>query len=322
MSVFCEGRLPTALVTHAACLDHLPGRRHPESVQRLKALLALLDRSDWDTRLLRLDAAPAARAALELVHDPLYLDDLRTQCASGHLFRADENTIASPGTWNAACHAAGAVLTALDAVLGGRAANAFCAVRPPGHHAWRSGAKGFCFFNNVAIGAAYARSVHGLARVAIVDWDAHHGDGTQAIFWEEPDVLYFSTHQMPLYPGTGERSERGGGAGAGATINVPLCAGATDADVLKALHDELAPVLARFRPELMLISAGFDGHAGESIAQCAITTEGYGRITRATLELAREYAGGRVVSVLEGGYDPEGLADCVAAHLSELISAR
>ena len=222
-----ERHLPTALVTHAACLEHLTGRRNPESAQRLKTVLARLERADWTSRLLRLDAAPAPRPVLELVHDPFYLDTLQAQCADGHLWRADGDTIASPGTWNAARHAAGSVLTAVDAVLAGQAANAFCAVRPPGHHASRAAAKGFCFLNNVAIGAAYARAVHGLTRIAVVDWDVHHGDGTQAIFWEDPDVLYFSTHQMPLYPGTGLSSERGGGAGVGATINVPLDSGAT-----------------------------------------------------------------------------------------------
>ena len=316
-----EPRLPTALVTHAACLEHLTGGRHPESVRRLKAVLSRLDRADFGARLLRMDAVPAPRAALELVHAPVYLDALQAQCASGHFFRADEDTIASPGTWNAARHAAGAVLTAIDAVLAGRAANAFCAVRPPGHHAGRAAARGFCFLNNVAIGAEYARAVHGLTRVAIVDWDVHHGDGTQAIFWDDPGVLFFSTHQMPLFPGSGRRSERGGDAALGSTINAPLAAGATDTDLLQALQGELAPALARFQPQLILISAGFDGHVGESIAQWAISTEGYGRITRATLELARAHAGGRAVSVLEGGYAPEGLADCVEAHLTALLNA-
>lgn len=310
----------TAFLHDPLFLDHRTGWRHPEQPQRLKAILQRLQASPVWARLRQLAPRDATREEIAAVHATAYIDELAARCAAGGMFEVDADTVASPGTYAAACRAAGAVLTAIDAVLDGRVGNAFCAVRPPGHHAERDRAMGFCFFNNVAIGAAHARR-RGLGRVAIVDWDVHHGNGTQHAFEADPTVLYISLHQFPLYPNSGRRHENGIGAGEGFTVNLPLAAGATDTDYTRVFREDVQPAIARFRPELILISAGFDAHRDDPLAGMQLTEEGFAEMTRALCAMAAEHARGRLVSVLEGGYNLDALAASVAAHLEVLTEA-
>ncbi len=311
----------TAFFSDPLFLGHRTGWRHPEQPQRLKAILERLQSGGQWTRLRHLPARDATRDEIAAIHDPLYVDSLAARCASERVFEPGPDTVASAGTYAAACRAAGAVLSAIDAVLDGRAANAFCAVRPPGHHAERDHAMGFCFFNNVAIGAAYARR-HGIDRVAIIDWDVHHGNGTQHAFEGDPSVLYVSLHQYPLYPkDSGRRDDRGTGAGEGFTLNLPMAAGATDAEYDRTFREEIRPAVSRFRPQFILVSAGFDGHRDDPLGGILLTEDGFANMTQHVCALASEHARGRVVSVLEGGYNPRALAASVAAHVDVLISA-
>lgn len=256
---------------------------------------------------------------LELVHPRPYIDLIERACRHGPA-ALDPDTVASPGSWEAALRAVGAVTQAIDQVVARTLSAAFCAVRPPGHHALADRAMGFCLFNNVAIGARYAQRRHGCLRILIVDWDVHHGNGTQAMFEEEPTVLYFSTHQYPYYPGTGSRQERGRGQGSGFTINVPLPAGSGDAELIQAFEEELLPKAFEFKPDLVLISAGFDAHRDDPLAGFAVTEEGYARLTQRVCDIVRRCCPGRLVSVLEGGYNLEALAQSVEAHLRVLTS--
>ncbi len=310
--------MSVGLFTHPCCLQHDAGPGHPERPQRLQAMLTHLASTDlWD-RLTRLEPQPIAREVLALVHPPDYVERIERACRAGPT-ALDPDTVVSPGSWDAALHAAGAVTQAIDLVVGGTVRSAFCAVRPPGHHARANRAMGFCLFNNVAVGARYAQTTHGLSRILIVDWDVHHGNGTQAIFYEDPTVLYFSTHQSPFYPGTGAREEIGAGKGQGFTINVPLPAGSGDARVLQACQDELLPNAERFKPELVLISAGFDAHQDDPLAGLAMTETGYADLTRLVKGIAQRHSQGRIVSVLEGGYHLDALRRSVEAHLRALL---
>jgi acetoin utilization deacetylase AcuC-like enzyme len=216
--------------------------------------------------------------------------------------------------------AAGGVLNAVDAVFDGRARNAFCAVRPPGHHANAARGMGFCLFNNIAIAARYAQQRYGIARALIVDWDVHHGNGTQDLFYTDPSVFFFSTHQWPLYPGTGRSDETGAGPGEGTTLNFPFPAGSGRNQVLGAVLTALVPAMRNFRPDLVLISAGFDSRAGDLLGQFTLTDEDFADLTDAVMEIAEEYAGGRLISVLEGGYNLSGLASAAASHVAMLQS--
>lgn len=308
----------TAFLYDPLFLRHRTGWKHPEQSLRLRAIIARLHETrQWD-ELLHLAPRDATRDELAAIHDPAYIAALAERCARERVFETDGNTVASSGTYAAACRAAGAVLTAIDAVIEGRAANAFCAVRPPGHHAERDRAMGFCFFNHVAIGARYARQRHGIERVAIIDWDLHHGNGTQHAFEADPDVLYVSLHQFPLYPGSGRRHENGIGPGEGATLNIPMAAGTTDTDYDRAFREEVGPAVRRFKPGLVMISAGFDAHRDDPLGGIQLTEAGYAGMTRHVTDWAAATAGGRIVSVLEGGYHPETLARCVGVHLEVL----
>jgi acetoin utilization deacetylase AcuC-like enzyme len=215
--------------------------------------------------------------------------------------------------------AVGGVLAACDAVVRGDVRNAFCAIRPPGHHALRDKAMGFCLFNNVAIAARYLQKKHGMSKILIVDWDVHHGNGTQDAFYEDGSVMYFSTHLSPFYPGTGAAEERGRGKGSGLIVNVPLAAGAGDPEVLRAYEDKLKPAALAFKPDFVLISCGFDSHENDTLGRLAITTEGFGKMTRIVKEIAAASAGGRLVSMLEGGYTLENLAASAAIHVKTLM---
>jgi acetoin utilization deacetylase AcuC-like enzyme len=303
---------------HPAFLQHQTGSQHPEHPNRLRAICEHLASTGLWTRLIPLTPPRASHEAIGLVHPPAYIDHIRRACEQGPI-ALDPDTIASPGSWDAALRAAGAATDAVDRLMRGELHSAFCAVRPPGHHALADQAMGFCLFNNIAIAARYAQQRHRLSRVLIVDWDVHHGNGTEAVFEDDPSVLYFSTHQFPFYPGTGRGSSRGSGAGAGFTINVPLPSGSGDEEAHAAFTGQLLPRAAAFKPELVLISAGFDAHQDDPLAGLAWTESGYAALTKLVRQVADATAGGRIVSMLEGGYNLESLGSSVDAHLLALL---
>jgi acetoin utilization deacetylase AcuC-like enzyme len=307
--------MTTMLVTHPACFAHDTGRMHPESPARLKAILAALEAPEF-AGLTRREAPAASIEQIGRVHASFYVDRvLRAVPQTGHV-GLDPDTVMSPGSGEAALRAAGAVVAAVDAVVAGEARNAFCAVRPPGHHAESSQAMGFCLFNNVAIGALQARAAHGLARVAVVDFDVHHGNGTQHMFESDPDLFYASTHQWPLYPGTGAREE----TGVGNIVNVPLAPMSGSAEFREAMRGIVLPALTGFRPDFLLVSAGFDAHEADPLASLRFVEDDYAWATGALMEVAAESCDGRLVSTLEGGYDLPALAASAAAHVRTLMT--
>jgi acetoin utilization deacetylase AcuC-like enzyme len=308
--------MTTLLFTHDACLNHDPGRHHPESPARLRAILAALAGTKFET-LGRREAPRAATVDIARVHPGNFVDRLLALVPQSGYAAIDADTVLSPGSGEAALRAAGAVVAAVDAVVAGEAKNAFCAVRPPGHHAEPTHAMGFCLFNNVAIGAQHARAIHGLRRVAVVDFDVHHGNGTQAAFESDPQLFYASTHQMPLYPGTGAASERG----VGNILNVPLAPMSGSREFRLAYTAQILPALEEFRPELILVSAGFDAHRSDPLAQIMLVEADYAWVTDQLVAIAARHAGGRLVSTLEGGYDLGALAASAAAHVVSLMSA-
>ncbi len=311
--------MTTLLYSHLACENHIPNIGHPEGPVRLKAIREALADSEFDA-LERREAPRAAESQIALVHPGSYVEDLlRAVPGEGEGERSlDADTILSPGSGEAALRAAGAVVAAVDAVMAGEADNAFCAVRPPGHHAEPDHAMGFCLFNNVAVGALHAREAHGLHRIAVVDFDVHHGNGTQASFWGDPDLFYASTHQMPLYPGTGSARERGVNAN---IVNVPLPPDAGSEEFREGMRHNIVPALTSFQPEFLFISAGFDAHAEDPLAGLNFTEDDYTWATQQLVSLARSSCGGRLVSVLEGGYNPAALGRSVAAHVRALMQA-
>lgn len=302
------------LYTHSACLQHDPGPGHPESPARLRAVLEALDQDRFAT-IDRIEAPRATREQLLRAHTPAHVDRILGIRPEAGTVRLDEDTLMSPASAEAALRAAGALVAAVDAVMAGTTTRAFCAVRPPGHHATPDTAMGFCLFNNVAVGAAHALAAHGLKRVAIADFDVHHGNGTQDIFQREPRVLFVSSHQQPLYPGTGNPDEQG----VGNIVNAPLSSGEGSYEFRALWNDALLPKLHAFKPQLVLISAGFDAHQRDPLANLQLQTEDYAWITHQLVELARAHAGGRLVSTLEGGYDLQALAASVSAHVSALM---
>jgi acetoin utilization deacetylase AcuC-like enzyme len=307
--------MSVALYTHPVCLAHDPGPGHPESPARLAAVLDALAKPPFDA-LDRRTAPRATRTQLERVHRADLVDEILSSAPATGWRRLDADTVMSPASAAAALHAAGAACAAVDSVLAGEVQRAFCAVRPPGHHATASNAMGFCLFNNVAVAAAQALAVHGLARVAIVDFDVHHGNGTQDIFWNDPRVLYASSHQWPLYPGTGARAE----TGAGNIVNAPLPAGAGSIDFRDAFNRIVLPALDDFAPQLVIVSAGFDAHRLDPLAGLELEADDYAWVTRRLVDLALRHADGRVVSSLEGGYDLGALAESSAAHVGALLA--
>ncbi len=308
--------MTTLLYSHDACLEHDPGRHHPESPARLRAVLEAISGPDF-ARLQRREAPEAPLDDLLRVHSRHHVERvLAAVPKSGHV-AIDADTVLSPASGRAALRAAGAVAAAVDAVVAGEADNAFCAVRPPGHHAEPERAMGFCLFNNAAIGALRAREAHGLERVAVVDFDVHHGNGTQARFEEDETLFYASTHQYPLYPGTGAASD----TGVGNIVNVPLRPMSGSAPFRLAMTGHILPALDAFRPELVLISAGFDAHRSDPLAQLMLEESDYIWVTGQLVEIAIRHAQGRVVSTLEGGYDLAALGASTAAHLRILMAA-
>ncbi|HUC60978.1 MAG TPA: histone deacetylase family protein [Alphaproteobacteria bacterium] len=307
---------PTLLFTHPACLGHDTGPHHPERPERLKAVLAALEGESF--ALLQRRSAPLADTAqIARVHPERFVEWLLEQIPSEGWSGIDGDTIVSPGSREAALRAAGAVCAAVDAVMSGEARNAFCAVRPPGHHAEPQQSMGFCLFNNIAIGAEQARAVHGLKKVAVMDFDVHHGNGTQAYFERDPNLFYASTHQWPLYPGTGAASERGV---ANNIVNAPLAAFSGGPEFRRAMETAVLPALDAFKPELVMISAGFDAHARDPLASLNFSEDDFAWATRELCRIAERHAQGRVVSVLEGGYDLAALGASAAAHVDVLMS--
>ena len=308
--------MTTLLFTHPACFAHEPGRGHPESPARLKAVLSALEAEEF-RRLERREAPAATVAQIARVHARAYVDRVLRAVPETGLVALDPDTVLSPGSGEAALRAAGAVCAAVDAVVGGEAKNAFCAVRPPGHHAEHARAMGFCLFNNVAIGAEQARAAHGLKRVAVVDFDVHHGNGTQHSFENDPDLFYGSTHQWPLYPGTGAAEERG----VGNIVNAPLPPMAGSREFRAAMAETILPALRRFGPDLLLVSAGFDAHEADPLASLRLDESDFAWVTRELMRVADDSCAGRVVSTLEGGYDLAALAASAAAHVGTLMAA-
>jgi acetoin utilization deacetylase AcuC-like enzyme len=307
----------TLLLTHPASYGHEMGPGHPERPDRMRVVERALEQEIF--QMLAREAAPrVARAALLRVHPEAYVAAIEQAAPADGFTRIDADTVMSPGTLEAAMHAAGGATFAVDEVMGGRIANAFVATRPPGHHAERATPMGFCFFNNAAVAARHARAAHGAERVAIVDFDVHHGNGTQDIFWDDPAVLYASTHEMPLYPGTGAIGERGAHD---QIVNAPLRAGDGGEAFREALETAILPRLEAFSPDLVIVSAGFDAHRLDPLANLNLVEADYAWATRRLMAAARKCCHGRIVSLLEGGYDLDGLSRSVAAHVSALMEA-
>ncbi len=319
-TIYASTARKTGLVTSPEYLRHRPRPDHPESPKRLRALLAGIRKEGLQNSLVFLPPYVPDLAFLETVHSPDYLARFRESVRNGEKIFSTRDCSMSPETWDIALLAAGGVMAGVDAVMNGRVENVFCAVRPPGHHTGRAFTMGFCFINNVAVGAIYARTVYGVERIFILDWDVHHGNGTQEIFEADPLTYYCSIHEHPTFcfPGTGRRMERGTGSGAGFTLNLPLKPFAGDAELVETFEKEVVPEIDRFGPGLIMISAGFDGHDNDPIADLKYTEKSYVHLTRRVCELADRHCGGRIVSVLEGGYEGPHFASSVITHLREL----
>jgi len=306
--------MTTLVLSHESYLTHDTGAHHPEHPGRLRSVLKALDQAAL-SGLMREDAPKATAAEIARAHPGSYVDEILAAIPYRGLHHLDGDTVVSPGSAEAMLRAAGAAVRAVDAVCVGEVDNAFCAVRPPGHHAESTRPMGFCLVNNAAVGALHARAAHGHQRIAVIDFDVHHGNGTQEMFWDDSEAFYASTHQYPFYPGTGGRRERGAHNN---IVNVPLAAG-DRSDVFRAgFTDEILPGLTAFRPDFLVISAGFDAHRDDPLGQLRLGEADFAWATAALMDVARKLCGGRVVSVLEGGYNLDALADCVTAHVETL----
>jgi acetoin utilization deacetylase AcuC-like enzyme len=309
--------MTTLMLTHRASFDHLTPPGHPERPERMRAVDQVLSESRFD-KLVRGEAPEGTLELVKLCHDEHYVEELRHIAPDKGLVYLDGDTSMSPGTWETVMRTVGGAVAATDAVMSGAADNAFLAMRPPGHHAETSKPMGFCFFDHAAIAARHAQRKYGIARAAVVDFDVHHGNGTQDIFWADPTMMYCSTHQMPLFPGTGATGERGEHD---TIVNAPLAPNDGAAKFRAAFDNLILPQLTKFAPELIVISAGFDAHRRDPLANINLDAEDFGWVTRKLMDVAASSAGGRVVSVLEGGYDLQGLKESVAAHVTALMGA-
>ncbi len=319
----CDGAImgKTGLVYHPTYLEHDMGAGHPESPNRLRAIMQRLEEGRTAARLVRIEPRPAEDEWITQVHTPGYVASLKRAAPATGRVSLDPDTSMSSGSLSAAYLAAGGTLAAVDAIMSHQVDHVFCAVRPPGHHAESGRAMGFCLLNNVAIAARYIQKKYRLTRVLIVDWDVHHGNGTQHSFENDPSVLFFSTHQYPHYPGTGRGTERGKGAGAGFTINVPMEAGEGDDEYRAVFQKVLVEAADDFKPEFVIISAGFDAHTDDPLASMGLTEAGYADLTEIVAGIAKRHATGRVLSSLEGGYNLTALAASVEAHVKALLNA-
>jgi acetoin utilization deacetylase AcuC-like enzyme len=308
----------TAILADPIYKEHWTGEGHPERPARFDAVLHALEREGFVKDAPRIPARSATEDEIALCHGRKYIEIAKRDVSHGPGVLSTGDTEIGPRSLEVALKAAGGVLNAVDAVFAGKAKNAFCAVRPPGHHATPDRGMGFCLFNNVAIAARYARKKHGIDRALIVDWDVHHGNGTQVIFYSDGSVFYFSTHQSPWYPGTGASDETGEGKGKGRILNCPASSGAGRNEILGAFQSKLMPAMRDFKPDLVLISAGFDSRLGDPLGQFKLSDTDFVDLTGVMLEIADHYAGGRLVSVLEGGYNLSGLGAAAAAHVGAL----
>ena len=300
----------TGIVRDNRYMDHVANTYHPESHQRLEVLYGMLQETEMKGKFIEVQPRMATREELELIHVPRYIQ-LVASTAGQACTMLDPDTYACSKSYETAKLAAGGTLVAVDRVLGGELDNAFAFVRPPGHHAESNRAMGFCLFNNVAIAAGYALKTHKLRKALIIDWDLHHGNGTQHSFYERADVLYFSTHQFPYYPGTGYVNEVGSGTGKGFTVNVPLSPGPGDAEYMQIFEDILEPIAMEYKPDIVFVSAGFDIYYQDPLGGMQVTPEGFANLAKIVLEFAKETCKGKVVFVLEGGYHLDGLRDSV-----------
>lgn len=308
--------MTTLLLTHPACLEHDTGYGHPERADRLRAVGDALSAKEF-AALRREEAPRADLAAIERVHPKAYIEMVQAEIPQKNHNWLDGDTVVSPGSWEAVLRAAGAMLYAVDQVMDGTVDNAFCATRPPGHHAEPSRAMGFCLFNAVAVASLHARAAHGAERVAVIDFDVHHGNGTQAAFWENKDLFYGSTHQMPLFPGTGAKTE----TGVGNICNAPLSPGDDGEEFRAAFENRVLPALDTFAPDLVIVSAGFDAHTKDPLAQIRLVEPDFAWVTEKLLDAARKHAGGKLISALEGGYDLDALGSSTATHVKTLMDA-
>ena len=307
--------MTTLLLSHPACLDHLTPPGHPERPDRLRAVNQILGEKRFDP-LVRVEAPEGSLDDVTLCHSEAYVTELRSVAPSSGLVYIDGDTSMSPGTWEAVMRGVGGAVAATDAVMRGEHNNAFVAVRPPGHHAEQATPMGFCFFDNAAIAARHAQRKYGIPRAAVIDFDVHHGNGTQDIFWADKSVMYCSTHQMPLFPGTGASGERGEHD---TIVNAPLRPEDGSAKFRAAFDNLILPQLKKFAPELVIISAGFDAHRRDPLANINLEAGDFGWATQKLMDIAEASAGGRIVSVLEGGYDLQGLQESAAAHVTALM---
>lgn len=319
--VSLSGNKKTCYLYDDIYLEHKTGERHPEKPERLVAIEKKIKQSSWYEKLMHIPAKRALLSTVTLVHERNYVDLVKTECEAGSKRLSTGDTAICEDSYEVALHAVGGVISVVDAVIEGRAKNAFCAVRPPGHHATQNRGMGFCVFNNVAIAARHAQKTHGIDRVLIADWDVHHGNGTQDIFYTDGSVFFMSTHQSPFYPRTGKREEIGEGEGKGLTINRPFSKGAGNKEIVGAFKYDLLPAAKKFKPELTLISAGFDSRVDDFKGEFKVDDNGFRELTQIMLEIAHFAGGGKLISVLEGGYNPEGMAEAVNVHIEELYKA-
>jgi acetoin utilization deacetylase AcuC-like enzyme len=318
--VDAAGRKPPALLLDALYKQHDPGPGHPEQPARYDAVIRAIEGTGLLSQLHRLDVRVASEDEIALVHGRGYIAKVEREIAAGAHELSTGDTNVGPRSLDVAVRAVGGVLNAVDAVVAGQAVNAFCAVRPPGHHARPDQGMGFCIFNNIAIAARYAQRKHGLAKVMIADWDVHHGNGTQDTFYGDGSVFFMSTHQSPWYPGTGAASETGEGKGKGCIMNFPFPAGSGRKEIVGAFREDLRRAADAFKPDLVMISAGFDSRDGDPLGRFTLSDADFTALTKIVLEIAGTHAGGRLVSVLEGGYDLKGLEAAVGAHVKELAA--
>ena len=308
----------TGYITDPFYLKH-ENEPHPENPGRLTAIKSKLESSKFYNNLALIQPRKATVEDIARIHDRGYIESVEQSCQNG-VRNLDADTVICPDSFQAALLSSGAGLEALDKILDGTIDNAFCAVRPPGHHAEQNRAMGFCLFNNVGVVARYAQEVKQLGKIFIFDWDVHHGNGTQHSFYKNSSIFYSSTHQYPFYPGTGSSDETGSGDGLGSNLNLPMRAYSKDADYLTLIENKLVPTIQKYNPDLIIISAGFDAHENDPLAQVELSTECFGKMTQKLLEVARDVCQGRMLSMLEGGYDYSALGDSVQLHIETLVN--